>query len=82
MGFNKRYLSEENLRYQFEDGGSSAVFEYLFKPDALIGTDDFSGECMALIHSRDSKEQIIQRIETLFLTTAKGKYKHPNITNK
>tara|TARA_R100000808_G_C2086213_1_gene108263 strand:- start:14 stop:265 length:252 start_codon:yes stop_codon:yes gene_type:complete len=69
MGFNKRYLRTESLKYQYDNGGALAVIDYISKPDALISTDEFSGLFLDLPlkwHEGEPTEYSIKCIDELF----------------
>ena len=64
MSFNKRYLSEGNLRYEYEVGGYDGLFLYVRNPDALIIEDEFSQIISDLIMKGD-KDKIKVMMEPL-----------------
>jgi len=48
MGFNKRFLSEDMLRFNYEAGGVDRVLQ-LFKTDAIITDDKFSSKITDIV---------------------------------
>ena len=58
MGFNKRYLKEENIRNVYNDGGYDRLVDYIRKPDALIISDEFTQKIVNLIIEGDSELRI------------------------
>ena len=65
MGFNKLFLSEENLTAIYHKGGALLVLDYLSKYDALLSTDELSTnliECIPL-----PKEEFLEKIDELFI---------------
>ena len=58
MGFNKRYLKEDNIRNVYKDGGYDRLVDYIRKPDALMVSDEFSQKIVDLIIEGDSELRI------------------------
>jgi hypothetical protein len=58
MGFNKRYVNEENIRKVYEEGGYDSLVDYIRKPDALMVSDEFSGKIVDLMIEGDSELRI------------------------
>ena len=48
MGFNKRFLSEDMLRFNYKTGGVDRVLQ-LFKTDAIITDDKFSSKITDIV---------------------------------
>jgi|TARA_R100000501_G_C2586667_1_gene88015 hypothetical protein len=64
MGFNKHYLSEDNLRGFYLLGGAPLIIKYLDGGDALLSTDEFSTKLLEDVHL--PKEELLQKIDELF----------------
>lgn len=52
MGFNKRWVTKENLMIRYKDGGIESVKTY-FKADALIMSDELCTEVLRLLNEND-----------------------------
>ena len=69
MGFDKMFLTEEDLLFRNKKGGALSVFEYISKYDAILSTDELSRNLMDCIPS--PKEELLQKIDELFSKTNK-----------
>ena len=69
MGFDKMFLTEEDLLFRYKKGGALSVFEYISKYDAILSTDELSRNLMDCIPS--PKEELLQKIDELFSKTNK-----------
>jgi len=69
MGFNKHYLSEDNLRGFYLLGGAPLIIKYLDGGDALLSTDELSRKLMEYITL--PKEELLQKIDELFTSPNK-----------
>ena len=58
MGFNKRYVTEDSLRYIYKERGYEGLVDYITKPDAILIKDEFSNKVVTLISEKDSKKRI------------------------
>lgn len=69
MGFNKHFLSEDNLRGFYLQGGAPLIIKYLDGGDALLSTDEFSAKLLEDVHL--PKEELLKKIDELFTITNK-----------
>jgi len=58
MGFNKRFVTEDNLRNVYKELGYDGLVEYITKPDALLIRDEFSDKIVTLINEKNSKKRV------------------------
>jgi hypothetical protein len=66
MGFNRRYLSEEVLRRNYEKGGRKAIFQLYSTADAILTQDKFSSEVTDLFAQKLDEKTLSSRLRELF----------------
>ena len=67
MGFNKRFVGRDNILGVYDVSGIGGLKKYLFKPDALLFTDIFSGNVYDLLYDKKDilAEKRIKTIKTI-----------------
>ena len=56
MGFNKRYINEEQLRDRYREGGIVGIEEYFGKSDAFIMEDELSEKVIDILYNTEMED--------------------------
>ena len=59
MGFNKRFVGRDNILGVYDVSSINGLKEYLFKPDVILFTDNFSGKIYDLLDYR--KDELAEK---------------------
>ena len=63
MGFNKRYINEEQLINRYREGGILGIEEYFGKSDAFIMEDELSEKVIDILY--DVEVEDINKWDTI-----------------
>lgn len=51
MGFNKRYLTDDNVKRVYDDSGYEGLVRFITKPDALFTSSEKTSKIMEVLRS-------------------------------